>query len=196
MGLSKRLVTRSCRADCGGAFLFEASIRKPARHDPVVSAMSRIGAPLEYFAAAVARFVSSGVSQYVYLVDVKQDNNRLAYENARLGARVRELEQAQADNRRLRRLLGLRDTLPHEMVSAVVVGKDTSEFFRVAHLTLDSPHASIRPDMPVIALDGAVGTVQRVAGERIDVQLTVDSGFGVDVVVERTGARALRAWRR
>ncbi|MES1184400.1 MAG: rod shape-determining protein MreC [Myxococcales bacterium] len=170
-------------------FFLRASIRNPQDMNPVVSALSRVGAPLEYMASAVARFVSSGVSQYVYLVDVKQDNNRLAYENARLTARVRELEQAQADNRRLRRLLGLRDTIPHEMVSAVVVGKDTTEFFRVAHVTLDSPHASIHPDMPVISLDGAVGTVQRVAGEKIDVQLTVDSGFGVDVVVERTGAR-------
>lgn len=170
-------------------FFLRASIRNPQDMNPVVSALSRIGAPFEYAAAATARALSGAVSQYVYLVDVKQDNNRLAYENARLAARVRELEQAQADSRRLRRLLGLRDTIPHEMVSALVVGKDTTEFFRVAHLTLDSPHASIRPDMPVIALDGAVGTVQRVAGERIDVQLTVDAGFGVDVVVERTGAR-------
>lgn len=170
-------------------FFLRASIRSPQDTNPVVSALSRIGAPLEYVAAAMARTVSDHVSKYVYLVDVKQDNNRLAYENARLGARVRELEQAQADNRRLRRLLGLRDTIPHEMVSALVVGKDTTEFFRVAHVTLDSPHASIRPNMPVIALDGAVGTVQRVAGERVDVQLTIDSGFGVDVIVERTGAR-------
>jgi rod shape-determining protein MreC len=170
-------------------FFLRASIRNPQDTNPVVSALSRIGAPLEYIAAAAARFVSDHVSRYVYLVDVKQDNNRLAYENARLTARVRELEQAQADNRRLRRLLGLRDTIPHEVVSALVVGKDTTEFFRVAHVTLDSPHASIRPDMPVIALDGVVGTVQRVAGEKLDVQLTVDSGFGVDVVVERTGAR-------
>ena len=170
-------------------FFLRASIRNPQDMNPVVSALSRVGAPLEYMASAVARFVSSGVSQYVYLVDVKQDNNRLAYDNARLTARVRELEQAQADNRRLRRLLGLRDTIAHEMVSAVVVGKDTTEFFRVAHVTLDTPHASIRPDMPVISLDGAVETVQRVAGEKVDVQLTVDSGFGVDVVVERTGAR-------
>jgi rod shape-determining protein MreC len=170
-------------------FFLRASIRNPQDMNPVVSALSRVGAPLEYMASAVARFVSSAVSQYVYLVDVKQDNNRLAYENARLTARVRDLEQAQADNRRLRRLLGLRDTIASEMVSAVVVGKDTTEFFRVAHVTLDSPHVRIRPDMPVISLDGAVGTVQRVAGEKIDVQLTVDSGFGVDVVVERTGAR-------
>ncbi|HKY40227.1 MAG TPA: rod shape-determining protein MreC [Polyangiaceae bacterium] len=170
-------------------FFLRASIRNPQDTNPVVSALSRIGAPLEYIAAAAARFVSDHISRYVYLVDVKQDNNRLAYENARLTARVRELEQAQADNRRLRRLLGLRDTIAYEMVSALVVGKDTTEFFRVAHVTLDSPHASIRPDMPVIALDGAVGTIQRVAGEKLDVQLTVDSGFGVDVVVERTGAR-------
>ncbi len=170
-------------------FFLRASIRNPQDMNPVVSALSRIGAPLEYAAAAVARSVSSHVSKYVYLVDVKQDNNRLSYENARLASRVRELEQAQADNRRLRRLLGLRDTIAHEMVSALVVGKDTTEFFRVAHVTLDSPHVSIRPDMPVISLDGAVGTVQRVAGERVDVQLTIDSGFGVDVVVERTGAR-------
>ena len=87
-------------------FFLRASIRNPQDMNPVVSALSRVGAPLEYMASAVARFVSSGVSQYVYLVDVKQDNNRLAYENARLTARVRELEQAQADNRRLRRLLG------------------------------------------------------------------------------------------
>ncbi len=170
-------------------FFLRASIRSPQDMNPVVSALARIGAPVEYVAAGTARLLSDHVGRYVYLVDVKQDNNRLAYENARLSARVRELEQAQADNRRLRRLLGLRDTIPYEMVSALVVGKDTTEFFRVAHVTLDSPHASIRPDMPVIALDGAVGTVQRVAGEKVDVQLTIDSGFGVDVVVERTGAR-------
>jgi rod shape-determining protein MreC len=170
-------------------FFLRASIRSPQDMNPVVSALARIGAPVEYVAAGAARLLSDHVGRYVYLVDVKQDNNRLAYENARLTARVRELEQAQADNRRLRRLLGLRDTIPYEMVSALVVGKDTTEFFRVAHVTLDSPHANIRPDMPVIALDGAVGTIQRVAGEKLDVQLTIDSGFGVDVVVERTGAR-------
>ena len=74
-------------------------------------------------------------------------------------------------------------------MSALVVGKDTTEYFRVWHLTLDAPKRELRPNMPVISLDGAVGTVQRVAGDEVDVQLTVDSGFGVDVVVERTGAR-------
>jgi rod shape-determining protein MreC len=76
-----------------------------------------------------------------------------------------------------------------ETVSALVVSKDTTDYFRVAQVTLDAPVRGIRPNMPVLSLDGVVGTVRRVAGESVQVQLAVDSGFGVDVVVERTGAR-------
>lgn len=170
-------------------FFLRASIRKPSELTPIDQAVLRIAAPLEYVSAVLARGVSSLIGQYVYLVDVKEDNNRLTYENARLRSRVGELLHAETENRRLRRLLGMRDTIADETVSAAVVGKDTTEYFRVAHLILDTPNPRIRENMPVIALDGAVGTVERVAGEKVAVQLAVNSGFGVDVVVERTGAR-------
>jgi rod shape-determining protein MreC len=129
------------------------------------------------------------VGDYVYLIDVKQDNNRLAYENARLRAKARELKQVRQDKARLTRLLGLKETIPNEAVSAVVTGKDTTEFFRVAHLTLDNPGVTIRQNMPVLAVEGTVGIVERVAGDSVTVKLAVDAGFGVDVVVERTKAR-------
>ncbi len=170
-------------------FFLRASIRKPENMSWLDQAVMRVAAPLQYISAALARGVSSLVSDYVYLVDVKGDNDRLSFENARLRSRLREVEAAEAENRRLRRLLGLRETIPNETTSAVVVGKDTTEFFRVAHVVLDSPGIVVRNNMPVISLDGTVGTVRRVAGEKVDVQLTVDAGFGVDVVVERTGAR-------
>lgn len=170
-------------------FFLRASIRRPEELNAVDRTILRVAAPLQYAAAALSRGVSNVVGHYVYLVDVKSDNDRLVYENARLRASQRELADAQAENRRLRRLLGLRDTVQHETVSALVVGKDATEYFRVWHLTIDAPHAEIRQNMPVISLDGVVGTVLRVAGQQADVQLTVDSGFGVDVVVERTGAR-------
>ena len=63
-----------------------------------------VAAPLEYGAAVLARGGARVVSGYVYLLDVKEDNNRLVFENARLRGRVRELESAEAENRRLRRL--------------------------------------------------------------------------------------------
>jgi rod shape-determining protein MreC len=170
-------------------FFLRASIRRPEEMNTIDRALMRVAAPLQYVSAALARGLSSLVADYMYLVDVKQDNGALAYENARLRAKIRRLEAASEENRHLRRLLGVRETLADETVSAVVVGKDTTEYFRVFQLVLDHPGAGVREKMPVIALDGVVGTVRRVAGDRIDVQLAVDSGFGVDVVVDRTGAR-------
>ena len=170
-------------------FFLRASIRRPEELSVVDRTIMRVAAPLEYVSAALARGLSSLVSDYVYLVDVKKDNDKLAYENARLRAEVRQLKSAEAENVRLRRLLNLRETISAETVSAVVIGKDATEFFRVAHVTLDNPGVQVKPGMPVLSFDGTVGTVLRVAGEKVDVELTVDSGFGVDIVVERTGAR-------
>jgi rod shape-determining protein MreC len=170
-------------------FFLRANIRNPEEMSAIDRAVMRVAAPIQYTSAALARGISNLIGDYVYLVDVKADNNKLAYENARLQARVRDLTSAEAENRRLRRLLGLRDTIAAETVSALVVAKDTTEYFRVAHVTLDNPGAGVRPNMPVLSLNGVVGTVMRVAGDKVDVQLSIDSGFGVDVVVERTGAR-------
>src|SRR6188768_415460 len=128
-------------------FFLRSSIRRPEELNAVDRTILRIAAPLQFGAAALSRGISNVVGQYVYLIDVKADNDRLVY------------------------------------------AKDTTEYFRVWHLTIDAANAEVRPNMPVISLDGAVGTVLRVAGHDADVQLTVDSGFGVDVVVERTGAR-------
>jgi rod shape-determining protein MreC len=170
-------------------FFLRASIRKPEEVGIIDRTLMRLAAPVEYVASALARGVSGLISDYVYLVDVKINNDQLAYENARLRADLRRLQSTEAENRRLRRLLGLRETIASETVSAVVVGKDTAQYFRVAHLVLDKAGASVQVNMPVVSIEGTVGTVLRVSGDRITVQLTVDSGFGVDVVVERTGTR-------
>lgn len=170
-------------------FFLRANIRDPKELNAFDRFIIRISTPIQYAAAALASGTSSLVSGYVYLVDVKGDNRRLAYENSRLRGKLRQLDQTEAENQRMRKLLGLRDTLPSDVVSAHVISKDFTEFFRVHRVTLDRPARTIRPNMPVIALDGVVGTVFRVSGDTIDVLLTVDSGSGIDVVVERTGAR-------
>lgn len=170
-------------------FFLRASVRNPEEMNVIDRTLTQVSAPVEYAASALARGVSTVISDYMYLVDVKADNNKLMYENQRLRATQRRVSAIDAENRRLKRLLALRENVKDETVSAVVIGKDTTEYFRVAHLILDSPAPGVRANMPVLSFDGTVGTVLRVAGDKVDVQLTVDSGFGVDVVVERTGAR-------
>ncbi len=170
-------------------FFLRASIRNPQDMNLIDRTLMRIATPVEYAASALARGVSSLIGDYVYLVDVQADNNKLAYENAELRKRVSELSAVEIENHRLRGLLDLQKTVAAETVSAVVLSKDTTDYFRVTRVTLDRGDAAVQPNMPVVALGGVVGTVQRVAGEKVDVQLAVDSGFGVDVVVERTRAR-------
>jgi rod shape-determining protein MreC len=149
----------------------------------------RVSSPIELAAATMARGMSNVWGDYVYLVDVKRDNARLEYDNARLREQVHTLEQAQVESRQLRRLLQLKDSTSGESVSAQVVAKDFTEFFRVTRVVLDKGARDVRPHMPVVAPDGVVGEVLHVAGDAVDVRLAVDAAFGVDVEDERTHAR-------
>ncbi len=170
-------------------FVLKANMKSPESQSTMNGYILRVSAPIEVAAAMIARGVGDVWDDYVYLVDVKQDNARLAYDNARLREQVHSLEQAEVESRQLRRLLQLKDSTPGDAVSAQVIGKDFTEFFRVTRIVLDKGARDVRSHMPVVSPDGVVGAVLHVAGDTVDVQLAVDAAFGVDVEDERTRAR-------
>jgi rod shape-determining protein MreC len=171
-------------------FFLRANMKSPEKLNALDRAIIRISAPIEYGASSMARGISNVWGDYVYLADVKSDNERLKYENARLRENVHRLEREQVENQGLRRLLELRETTPGDSISAQVVAKEMHEpFFRVTRVILDRGSREVRSNMPVVAPDGVVGKVLRVAGDSVDVQLTVDAAFGIDVEDERTHAR-------
>lgn len=170
-------------------FVLKANMKSPEQQGPMDRVVLRISAPVEVAAATFARSVTGVWDDYVYLVDVKRDGDRLSYANARLREQVHALEQAQVENRQLRRLLQLRDSMPAETASAQVIGKDFTEFFRVTRIVLDRGAREVRPHMPVVSPDGVVGATLHVSADTVDVQLAVDAAFGVDVEDERTRAR-------
>ena len=170
-------------------FVLKANMKSPESQSALDRMVLRVTAPVEVAAATLARGVTKLLDDYVFLVDVKRDNERLAYDNARLRERVHAMEQAHAENRQLRRLLQLRDSTQGDTVSARVIGKDYTEFFRVTRIVLDKGSHEIRSHLPVVSPDGVVGAVLHTSGDTVDVQLAVDAAFGVDVEDERTHAR-------
>jgi rod shape-determining protein MreC len=170
-------------------FFLRASIRQPEEQNAIDRALMRIATPFEWAASAAARGVSGVLGEYFLLVDVGRDNDRLSRDVARLRHDVRELARIKAENERLRELLGLKKSLEYETLSAVVTTKSATAFFRVIHVALDHGEARVRPNMPVVALGGAVGLIKTVTGDAATVHLVPNSGFGVDVVAPRTGAR-------
>lgn len=170
-------------------WFLRASMKDPKRASGPDRVIVQIAGPIQVVAATLARGVSNLWGDYVYLVDVKRDNASLGSQNARLRERVAKLEGLEAENRRLRRMLDLKTSLADDVVTAEVIGKNTNEFFRVLRVTLDKPTPGIGPNLPVLAPDGVVGTTLEASGDTVDVRLVVDAGSGVDVIVERTGAR-------
>jgi rod shape-determining protein MreC len=170
-------------------WVLRASMRDPRKISGPDAVIVRIATPLQLVSATLARGLSSIWGDYIYLVDVKEDNTRLSSQNARLQERVRKLEALEEENRRLHRLLDLKQSLKTEVVSAQVIGKNTNEFFRVARVTLDRDARDVGANLPVLSQDGVVGTTLKTAGDTVDVRLVVDAGSSVDVVVQRTGAR-------
>ncbi len=172
-------------------FFLRASLDKPGSVTAVDRIFLRVAAPIEYAVGTLARGISDSFQSYVYLVDVKADHEKLAYENARLREAVRAGEKFERENRELKNLLQLKETTPGELVSARVTQKDFSEFFRVARIVLDRGSRELAENLPVISPDGAVGKIISVEGDTASVMLTDDPHFSLDVEDARTHARGM-----
>lgn len=173
-------------------FFLRSNIRDPRTLNKLDQAILRVSAPMQYVGSWMGRGISSLIGSYVYLVDVKSENQRLKKDLVRLHDRARRLENLEADNRRLRRMLGLKEQLPLDAVTAQVIGKDMTEF-RVANIKLDRVSDAIKQGWPVLNEEGVVGVILRGEPEQhyLQVQLAIDPQFAVDVMNERTGARGL-----
>jgi rod shape-determining protein MreC len=173
-------------------FFLRANLREPANTNALDRVLLQASAPLQYVATQLALSVSGVFQEYVYLVDVKRDNERLRADNSRLREANYKLSGQAAENRRLRRLLQLRDQMRGSLLSAQVIGKDVSDFFRVMRVRLDRGERDrVRAGMPVLTADGLVGEVRRAYGRYAEVLLTADETSAIDVVIQRTGARGM-----
>jgi rod shape-determining protein MreC len=173
-------------------FVLRANLKDPSRTNAFDRVILEASAPIQYGTTQFAQGVSAVLQEYVYLVDVKQDNDRLKSENARLLEDNNRLGISATENRRLRRLLQLRDELRGNLLSAQVIGKEVSPYFRVTRVVLDRGERDhVRAGMPVLTADGLVGQIRRTYSKYADVLLTADKTSAIDVVVQRNGARGM-----
>jgi rod shape-determining protein MreC len=170
-------------------FVLSANLRDPSEATGFDQPILQISAPIQSFATTTASWVSDIVEDYVYLVEVEEENEALRARLARLERERRRLEAQGLENRRLRSLLGLRERLGAEVITADVIARDTSPFFRVTRIEIDRGERDrVRAGMPVVSAEGLVGEIRRTFSRYADVLLTVDRNAAVDVVVQRTGA--------
>ena len=167
-----------------------AHLRDPSDLSWLDRVIIQVSGPIQVPASWAADGATRLFEDYVYLVDVKRDNDHLRAENDRLKHEMRALRTEAARNRELEALLGLREKMETETVTGRVVAKDISPSFRVVRLAIDQgERAGVQPGMPVVSNTGLVGQVRHVAGRYADVLLTIDPESHVDVVVGDNEAR-------
>jgi len=168
-----------------------ASLDGTSHLNVVDRAILRVSAPLQAAITGLARGVGGVWTKYIALVHVKQDNARLADENAKLRAELVAAKSSVAHAEELEKLLALRGALQFDTISARIIAVETSAFFRVVRVRLDKGDDVVKPGMAVISSAGVVGRVQRVFGGWCDVLLAADPKSSIDVVVASTGGRGV-----
>lgn len=171
-------------------FFLSAHLKDPSKASLLDKILLQVSSPVQYAASWTADAASAIVEDYVYLVDVRNENERLLADNDRLREHVRQLRFDAQRSNQLEELLGLQRRFETQSISGRVIARDISSSFRVTRIAVDrGGQEGITAGMPVISSEGLVGQIRRVSGRFSDVLLTIDAESRVDVIVQRTGAR-------
>jgi rod shape-determining protein MreC len=147
-------------------------------------------APMQGQASRSSGFFVRLWRDYIALVDMKQENNRLKKEIKQLNSSLISAGEALRENERLARLLDLRKTVREATVAAMVIGEDVTPWFR--SLTIDrGSESGIREGMPVLAADGVVGQTIKVTANSSRVLLLTDHASGIAAMIQRSRARGV-----
>jgi len=187
-----RLLARYRRAVVLATALILAFLLMTAqvRHEAAVVALTRqaillIFAPFVKVSAVLTESVQQVWHDYVDLRGLREENERLQGEVAVLKRRLDQLQEQALETQRLQRLLVLRESAAPQFLTARVVGKDATNWFRTILIDRGS-RDGLRRNLPVLAPDGLVGRIAEVTPVAAKVQLLTDPVSAVGGLLQRT----------
>jgi len=157
-------------------------------HDAgAADALALVTSPVQRAVAVLHRAAVAGWATYQDWKNVRAENGRLRDELEHLRLEALRVSETTEENRRLRRLLDLRELLPLETVATEVIGRESGGWARA--LTINRGRADAVARMSAaISPEGLVGRVVDVRPGTAVVQVITDptSTVGAHVVRTRT----------
>lgn len=144
-----------------------------------------VSAPAQTVTHGLAEGLGSVVNHYVLLAGARHEADGLRKEVADLRRELLAVEELALENRRLKTLLGFKETTDLPMLPARVVGRSASAWFRTATLDKGSEDG-ILVDSPVVTAEGVVGRVYQVGPSASRVLLLTDTSSALDALVQRS----------
>jgi len=141
-------------------------------------------------AARVSGFVEDIWNDYLNLVGVRQENVRMMEEIKGLNTRIVAAAETQLASKRMEKLLGMKSAVKAPVLTASVIGEDLSSWFKTVVIDQGSS-SGVAEGMSVVAADGVVGQIVKVAPSTSRVLLLTDHTSGIAATIQRSRARGV-----
>jgi len=141
--------------------------------------------PVQTAISKISNYTGGIRNKYVGLFSVREENEQLRQELLQYKTANIEYREALATNVRLQKLLELKESLPPPTLTAEIVGKDPSLWFRTLTINRGSSDG-IQKGMPVVTVEGVVGQVLTSSPNYSKVLLATDPNSAVDVITQKT----------
>ncbi len=146
--------------------------------------------PLQSMVSRATDFSRELWQDYYALLDVRDENKRLRVQLQEARERNNRYREAAATNEGLRRLLHFRESLPLPTLTARIIGKDPSLWFRTIIIDRGS-NDGLEKGMPAATAEGIVGEVLGTSPDYAKILLATDPNSAIDVMLQRTRTRGI-----
>ena len=136
--------------------------------------------------STVTSSVSNYFSSIANLRSAQSDNDKLKQSVQELEVELKQKEELDAENTRLRKLLDLKEQSKYKVLTARVIGRDPSAWFDSAIVNRGSLDG-VKLNMPVVTDGGLVGRVTAVSPLTAQVDLITRDKSGIGAVVGQVG---------
>lgn len=143
-------------------------------------------APVQSTARVAIRPLSSAYNFFIDLGTFRDQNAALKRENVDLKGKTRLLSSTQAENKRLKKLLGYEKETGNKGVLAKVIGWQSNNW--QSAIVIDAGlNDGVKKGMPVVVGEGLVGQVVQASASASRVLLVIDQKSGVSVQLSGSG---------
>ena len=172
--------------------LISSGVSPEGRTGRPAAVLMEVLRPVQAFESDLTGNFRGFFSDYIDLVGVREENDRLKRSLAQLQAERTHLVELEVENHHLSDLLELREALAVPGVAARVIGGDATGLSRTLLLSQGSS-VGLHPEMAVLSTDGVVGKLITVSPNASRVLLVSDRNSGLDAVDQRSRARGIAA---
>jgi rod shape-determining protein MreC len=156
--------------------------------NPIRDSLTGVISPLQLVFSRAASPITDQLAALGRGADLQRETEQLRDEIADLRSQIILLNEAQYENKDLRRQLGFKSAVPNmQLIAAEVIGRDPSSYLH--YLVIDrGSDDGIRQGMPVLTSAGLVGRISRVSRASSQVMLLSDSQSSVGAYIQRSRA--------